>query len=446
MKTLMPVVLFILCVVSLIWWWTAFFKYDMSIWSKLLFCLLFVAVAYIILWWKRREKCANLSKANSALSQQAEQAVLPELEKVKGNYLKKRLVKRRLVREYMESHGGAKAELQEERDALDVFFTPLGCTLILILSPCAFFVVKLFVSFIVLPALYVPFDIQYALCSVASVLATIVLAWKRHYMLLPVALLLAVVSIYGIWHMGLDGVAVLACHMYAYEEKGFTFRNMLHAEGVMQCSIFILLLTSLGLLLYSWLKKKTLLLYLILVAIVMYCVHNVGSDVPNANGDMLQVTWAYECTTVYWAVLADVSLMLDMPMHGVELLFLVGFVPLMWIVVSVPSFVRAWKGRNGLDDNSPQQTKYKRIYYICMAWLFVNLLAVALIGGCFVGVPVAQYDNILGNGILYALHCLTGINGYFYVVAIYAALLPCGSLILYVLAKHQIKLKGEFSV
>ena len=35
------------------------------------------------------------------LKKQAEEAVAPELEKVKGNWLKKEMIKRRLVREYV---------------------------------------------------------------------------------------------------------------------------------------------------------------------------------------------------------------------------------------------------------------------------------------------------------------------------------------------------------
>ena len=46
----------------------------------------------------KREEHRNQLKA------QAEEAVVPELEKVKGNSLKKDMVKRRLVREYLEKN------------------------------------------------------------------------------------------------------------------------------------------------------------------------------------------------------------------------------------------------------------------------------------------------------------------------------------------------------
>lgn len=50
--------------------------------------------------------CVKLHKLQKQkeglLKKQAEEAVAPELEKVKGNWLKKEIIKRRLVREYID--------------------------------------------------------------------------------------------------------------------------------------------------------------------------------------------------------------------------------------------------------------------------------------------------------------------------------------------------------
>lgn len=53
-----------------------------------------VAVSYAVLYMK-------LHKIQNQLKAQAEEAIAPELEKVKGNWLKKDMIKRRLLREYI---------------------------------------------------------------------------------------------------------------------------------------------------------------------------------------------------------------------------------------------------------------------------------------------------------------------------------------------------------
>lgn len=61
-------------------------------------------VSYAVLSVKLHEMLGKTGEHCNQLKAQAEEAVAPELEKVKGNSLKKKIVKRRLVREYIKSH------------------------------------------------------------------------------------------------------------------------------------------------------------------------------------------------------------------------------------------------------------------------------------------------------------------------------------------------------
>ncbi len=55
-----------------------------------------IAILYVKLW--------KFNRCHCQLKKQAEEVVAPELEHVKGNSLKKQMVKRKLIREYVEEH------------------------------------------------------------------------------------------------------------------------------------------------------------------------------------------------------------------------------------------------------------------------------------------------------------------------------------------------------
>lgn len=73
------------------------------------------AVCYIGLYVKLHKLQKQKEEHLCLLKKQAEEAVVPELEKVKGNSLKKEMIKRRLVREYIKKNSD---DCSEEKIAI----------------------------------------------------------------------------------------------------------------------------------------------------------------------------------------------------------------------------------------------------------------------------------------------------------------------------------------
>ena len=125
-----------------------------------------------------------------------------------------------------------------------------------------------------------------AICCAFSVAASIILVWRRNYVLAPIAICLAVILLYGILNAGLDGVEMPAFHMVV-ENEGYIFLSPFHAEDTMWGSSVMLSITSIGLTVYPWLKKKTLVMCAILVFLVVevirYGVHmNMTLTIPTS--------------------------------------------------------------------------------------------------------------------------------------------------------------------
>lgn len=97
---------------------------------------------YVKLWKLRKQKEKHLC----LLKTQAEEAVAPELEKVKGNSLKKEMIKRRLIKEYIKRNSddcseeniaieNIKGWLSSLRRSLIYGFGPLLLILLLVIIP-----------------------------------------------------------------------------------------------------------------------------------------------------------------------------------------------------------------------------------------------------------------------------------------------------------------------
>ena len=71
-----------------------------------------------------------------------------------------------------------------------------------------------------------------AICCAFSVAASIILVWRRYYVLAPIAIGLAVILLYGLLNAGLNGVEMRAYNM-VLENKGNIFLSPSHAEYTM---------------------------------------------------------------------------------------------------------------------------------------------------------------------------------------------------------------------
>lgn len=238
---------------------------------------------------------------------------------------------------------------------------------------------------------YWSFSTEMAICCAFSVAASIILVWRRYYVLAPIAIGLAVILLYGLLNAGLDGVEIRAYNM-VLENEGIIFLSPSHAEDTMWGSMVI--------------------------PYVLLC-----------------------------AINADLAVMLGISYNAA---FIVIFVYLAWlfpVIFALPAFVRSWKGIGELKEQSPlyKKAKYRRLYYVCLAWLIMNALATALVWGRFLGISTEECASILVKNTQY-LSGVTGIGFCATNFIVYCAPILTSALfswILFAITKQKIKLKED---
>lgn len=357
------------------------------------------AVCYIGLYVKLHKLLQKQKEEHLCLlkkqAKQAEEAVAPELEKVKGNRLKKEMIKRRMVKEYLEKNTDYYANAYDNNAISKVqdWISSLWWSLYWLCLPFASIIIWVIVAILMALLFYWSFSTEMAICCAFSVAASIILVWRRYYVLAPIAIGLAVILLYGLLNAGLDGVEMRAFHMVV-ENEGYIFLSPFHAEDTMWGSSVMLSITSIGLTVYPWLKKKTLVMCVGLVFIVVYVIRlgvqtNMILTIPTS--------YMYYLYVLLCAINADLAVMLDISYNAA---FIVIFVYLAWlfpVIFALPAFIRLWKGMGELKERSPlyKKAKYRRLYYVCLAWLIMNALATTLVWGRFIGISTEECASIL---------------------------------------------------
>lgn len=319
---------------------------------------------------------------------QAEEAVAPELEKVKGNSLKKDMIKRRLVREYLEKHTDY---CDDSIRNVQCWGSSVKWSLFVLCSPLMPIIFWGGVIVLLTLLFYWSFPILMAQCCVMSVAASIILVWRRYYVLAPIAIGLAVILLYGLLNAGLEGVEMRAYNM-VLDNEGIIFISPSHAEDTMWGSMVI--------------------------PYVLLC-----------------------------AINADLAVMLGISYNAA---FIVIFVYLAWLVpviFALPAFIRSWKGMGELKERSPlsKKAKYRRLYYVCLAWLIMNALAAALVWGRFLGIPIEGCAEMMVKDTHY-ISKFIGIGYYTANFIVYCAPILTSALfswILFAITKQKIKLKED---
>ena len=408
------------------------------------------AVCYIGLYvklhklQKQKEEHLCLLKKQA---KQAEEAVAPELEKVKGNWLKKEMIKRRMVKEYLEKNTDYYANAYDNNAISKVqdWISSLWWSLYWLCLPFASIIIWVIVAILMVLLFYWSFSTEMAICCAFSVAASIILVWRRYYVLAPIAICLAAILLYGILNAGLDGVEMPAFHMVV-ENEGYIFLSPFHAEDTMWGSSVMLSITSIGLTVYPWLKKKTLVMCVGLVFIVVYVIRlgvqmNMTLYIPTS--------YLYYPYVLLCAINADLAVMLGISYNAA---FIVIFVYLAWlfpVIFALPAFIKSWKGMDELKERSPlyKKAKYRRLYYVCLAWLIMNALATALVWGRFIGISTEECASIWVKNTQY-LSGVTGIGFCATNFIVYCAPILTSALfswILFAITKRQIKLKDDIS-
>lgn len=391
---------------------------------------------------KQKEEHLCLLKKQA---KQAEEAVAPELEKVKGNWLKKDMIKRRMVKEYLEKNTDYYANAYDNNAISKVqdWISSLWWSLCWLCLPFASIIIWVIVAILMALLFYWSFSTEMAICCAFSVAASIILVWRRYYVLAPIAIGLAVILLYGLLNAGLDGVEIRAYNM-VLENEGIIFLSPSHAEDTMWGSMVILAITSICLALYPLLKKKTLVIYAILVLLVVevirYSVYmNMTLPIPTS--------YLYYPYVLLCAINADLAVMLGISYNAA---FIVIFVYLAWlfpVIFALPAFIRSWKGMGELKERSPlsKKAKYRRLYYVCLAWLIMNALAAALVWGRFLGIPIEGCAEMMVKDTHY-ISKFIGIGYYTANFIVYCAPILTSALfswILFAITKQKIKLKED---
>lgn len=432
---------------AVIIWWCCFNGFQYIHWKWLILAAGIGAVCYIGLYVKLHKLQKQKEEHLCLLKKQAEEAVAPELEKIKGNWLKKDMIKRRMVKEYLEKNTDYYANaydnnaISKVQDWISSFWWSL-CWLCL---PFASIIIWVIVAILMALLFYWSFSTEMAICCVFSVAASVILVWRRNYVLAPIAICLAAILLYGILNAGLDGVEMRAYNM-VLENEGIIFLSPSHAEYTMWGSMVILGITSICLALYPLLKKKTLVIYAILVLLVVevirYSVYmNMKLFIPTS--------YLYYPYVLLCAINADLAVMLGISYNAA---FIVIFVYLAWlfpVIFALPAFIRSWKGMGELKERSPlsKKAKYRRLYYVCLAWLIMNALATALVWGRLIGISTEECASFLVKNTQY-LSGVTGIGFFATNFIVYCAPILTSALfswILFAITKGQIKLKDDIS-
>jgi len=339
---------------------------------------------------KQKEEHLCLLKKQA---KQAEEAVAPELEKVKGNWLKKEMIKRRMVKEYLEKNTDYYANAYDNNAISKVqdWISSLWWSLCWLCLPFASIIIWVIVAILMALLFYWSFSTEMAICCAFSVAASIILVWRRYYVLAPIAIGLAVILLYGLLNAGLDGVEMRAYNM-VLENEGNIFLSPSHAEDTMWGSMVI--------------------------PYVLLC-----------------------------AINADIAVMLGISYNAA---FIVIFVYLAWlfpVIFAQPAFIRSWKGMGELKERSPlyKKAKYRRLYYVCLAWLIMNALAAALVWGRFLGIPIEGCAEMMVKDTHY-ISKFIGIGYYTANFIVYCAPILTSALfswILFAITKQKIKLKED---
>ena len=432
---------------AVIIWCCLFGGFNHIDWKILLGVAVVGGVCWIVLYVKQHKMLGKRDAQRKKQMEEAIEAVAPELEKVKGNSLKKELVKRRMVREYLEKNTDYYAKV-DDNDAIrkvQDWISSVGWSIYLLILPFGWIIVWGIILLLLALLFYWSFPIQMAICCAFSVAASIILVWRRYYVLAPIAIGLAVILLYGLLNAGLDGVEMRAYNM-VLENEGIIFLSPSHAEDTMWGSMVILGITSICLALYPLLKKKTLVIYAILVLLVVEVIrYNVQMNMTL----YIPTSYLYYPYVLLCAINADLAVMLGISYNAAFIVIFVYLACLFPVIFALPAFIRSWKGMDELKERSPlyKKAKYRRLYYVCLAWLIMNALATALVWGRFIGIPTEECASILVKDTQY----LSGFTGIGYCATnfiVYCAPILTSALfswILFAITKRQIKLKNDIS-
>ena len=209
---------------AVIIWWCCFNGFQYIHWKWLILAAGIGVVRYIGLYVKLHKLQKQLQKQKEEhlclLKKQAEEAVAPELEKVKGNWLKKEMIKRRMVKEYLEKNTDYYANAYDNNAISKVqnWISSLWWSLYWLCLPFASIIFWGIVAMLMALLFYWSFSTEMAICCAFSVAASIIFCMAALLCVGSYSIGLAVILLYGLLNAGLDGVEMRAYNMVLENE------------------------------------------------------------------------------------------------------------------------------------------------------------------------------------------------------------------------------------
>lgn len=399
-------------------------------------------ILWIVKEVKYSKEYKRVNKEYDQYETEAEQALASEIDAVKGNSLKKKLVKRRLVREYIEkNYPEASRNVSDSKfdnwygwlNAFSIigwgFFSPMFGVLAVV-------VVALLIDYVIgsdsflyhiSPSYYVVANAVFAIVAAATTI------WKRYYILTFVAATIASISVFGIFTVGPDNILQLAYRMMIEcVDSNFLYYDYGLAKARMFCSFLLVTMFSFCLMVYPFIKNWAIGLWLCVLIIYVCFPINMAS-----------ITW--KLYMIRTAIVADIAAMSGMSYAATHMLLFVYMLSLLPVLSAQPAFFRAWRACRQQDEKTRANKQYtekcERVFRKCMIWLIINIVAMALLWSRFFGFSLTDAQMIIENdcekianftGVYYKLV-------YLIVLVVLPLLSIIASRILYNYTKKQIK-------
>lgn len=390
---------------------------------------LFLVVAGIIWIATASKDCKENEKIEDKHAQyekEAELALTSEIEAIKGNSLKKELVKRRLVREYIEKNHpkppkNADSSEYDNRDNWGMAFFCSGFVfwgaLLLLIAGALLCTIPGQIP----PSYYIVAN------AVFAIIAVVTLVWKRYYVMALVACTLAFIFVFGICTVGpyyiLQYVYVT---MINYIDDDFL------VTGLQVHSILLLTLFSFCLMIYPFIKKWAIGLWLY---IFIRCV-------------CLPIDIAYIIWKLYMVrsvIVATFAVMTGMSYAATHMLLFVYLLSLLPVLSALPAFIRAWRACRKQDKkvraNKQYTEKCERVFRKNMIWLSINVVLMTLLWCHFMGLSFTDAQSLLE----YECGKIADLTGIYYmlvyfIILVFPPLLSIiGSRLYYNYTRKQIK-------
>lgn len=414
------------------------FVFKTPYWVGIGVCLIAYAAVYGMRFFLSKKFKRFEETAEGKAEKEAEEALHEEIASIKGNWLKKQLVSRKLIKDYCAAHQSDKGKrIQGQIHELEGWRSTVGWATGIV---GYFAFVSLFWLLLALLFFFLPVYITtwsslgfLVVANVAvAVTATGVLIWKRRYTWGVVTGVLALVYMYGISHTGLSGLETQALNTLAENEE-FYLSYVENPTSVVKLSLLFLSCISVYFAIRPWTKGWATGW---LIASVIGLEAAIGVVTHNDYGfSIYQMTPLYDFTT-QCVVTADLAVMLGISyaaMLGVEFVYLPAVLATAY---SLPATVWAWRRYNEQGD------RCSRRYIVCGVWFLLHVIVLAMViiynwGMSLDEVCGTMLKNVAMLSMYYRADLKIVCQILFYAIPLCDALVSWG---LYWRAKKQVKI------